>query len=333
MDRLGELARVIEVGGLGLHPEQVGEGRRRKRLGDGVRNTAAHLVVPFGRPGRLAVPVHVDAEFVRLLAGGVERGARGEAPPVVDACLDGFTFARLEFDHFGNRLPKGVHCGVVLPGVEEAGGDPLEHRVDRGLFPLSQRRHGFGGLRQDAPALQPFPCDGVLSGRYGVQEMAGEFSDPQLVKMLDQRQEARLVGWHVRVGRANQEGLIPFIAPTFDQVGGFGVGAGDDEAGNAHDVELKAGRVQSLVLLVLRHKHFAALMAALLGARTLVLDVVARNASFHEAANQVAHVWIATVAGVGVSDDEWPKIPSVRRGALRLSHSRTQILLVAIRRE
>ncbi len=100
-----------------------------------------------------------------------------------------------------------------------------------------------------------------------------------------------------------------------------------------HDVELEAGRVQSLVLLVLRHKHFAALMAALLGARTLVLDVVARNAGFHEAADQVAHVWIAAVAGVGVGDDERPKIPSVRRGALRLSHPRTQILLVAIRRE
>src|SRR6266540_2130054 len=114
--------------------------------------------------------------------------------------------------------------------------------------------------------------------------MAGEFGDSQLVKMLDQRQEARLVGWHVGVGRANQEGLIAFVAATFDQVGGFGVGAGDDEAGNAHDVELEAGRVQSLVLLVLRHKHFAALMAALLGARTLVLDVVARNAGFHETA-------------------------------------------------
>ena len=173
----------------------------------------------------------------------------------------------------------------------------------------------------------------MLSGRYGVQEMAGEFGDSQLVKMLDQRQEARLVGRHVGVRRPNQEGLIAFIAATFDQVGGFGVGAGDDEAGNAHDVELEAGRVQSLVLLVLRHKHFAALMAALLGARTLVLDVVARNAGFHEAADQVAHVWIAAVAGVGVGDDERPKIPSVRRGALRLSHPRTQILLVAIRRE
>src|SRR4030095_15676871 len=74
-------------------------------------------------------------------------------------------------------------------------------------------------------------------------------------------------------------------------------------------------------------------MTALLRTRTLVLDVVARNAGFHEAADQVAHVWIAAVTGVRVGDDEWPKIPSVRRRALRLSHPRTQILLVAIRRE
>src|SRR4029077_14958070 len=53
VNRLGEVARVFEVGGLGFHPEPVGGGGRRKRLGDGVRNTAAYLVVPFGRPGRL----------------------------------------------------------------------------------------------------------------------------------------------------------------------------------------------------------------------------------------------------------------------------------------
>ena len=161
------------------------------------------------------------------------------------------------------------------------------------------------------------PGDGVLSGRDGVQEMAVEFGDSELVEMLDQRQEARLVGRHVEVRRAEQEGLIALVAATVDQVGGFGVGAGDDEAGNAHDVELEAGRVQSLVLLVLRHKHFAALMAALLGARTLVLDVVARNAGLHEAADQVAHVRIAAVAGVGVGDDERPEVvePASRRAA------------------
>ena len=182
-------------------------------------------------------------------------------------------------------------------------------------------------------ALQPLPGDGVLSGRSGVQQMAVEFVDSQLVEMLNQRQEARLIGRHVGVGRPNQEGLIALVAATVDQVGGFGVGSGDDDARNSHHVELEAGRVQALVLLVLCHKHLAALMAALLGARTLVLDVVARNADFHEAADQVANVRIAAVAGVGVGDDERSEVVSRRRGALCLGHPRAQILLVAIRGE
>ncbi len=139
-----------------------------------------------------------------------------------------------------------------------------------------------------------------------------------------------LVGRHVEVRRAKQERLIALVAATVDQVGGFGVGAGDDDARNAHDVELEAGRVQSLVLLVLRHQHLAALVAALLGARALVLDVVARNAGLDEAADQVAHVRIAAVAGVGVGDDERPEVVGRRRGALRLGHARAQVLLVAV---
>src|SRR5260370_9663438 len=112
--------------------------------------------------------------------------------------------------------------------------------------------------------------------------MAVEFGDSQLMKMLDQGQEARLVGRYVGVRRPKQEGLIALVAATVDQVGGFGVGAADDKARDAHDVELEAGRVQSLVLLVLCHKHFAALMATLLGARALVLAVVSRHTHLHE---------------------------------------------------
>ena len=173
----------------------------------------------------------------------------------------------------------------------------------------------------------------MFAGRDGIQKMAVEFGDAQLVEMLDQRQEARLVGRHFGVRRSNQEGLIALVAASVDQIGGFGVGASDDEARNPHNVELETGRVQSLVLLVLCHKNFAALMAALLCTRTLVLDVVARNTGFHKAADQVAHVRITAVAGVGVRDDERPEVVGQRCGALRVGHPRTQILLVAIRRE
>ena len=51
-------------------------------------------------------------------------------------------------------------------------------------------------------------------------------------------------------------------------------------------------------------------MAALLGAWTLIFDVIARHADFHEAADQIANVRIAAVAGVGIGDDERPEIMS-----------------------
>jgi hypothetical protein len=60
--------------------------------------------------------------------------------------------------------------------------------------------------------------------------------------------------------------------------------------GHLHDVELEAGGAEPLDLLVLPHEHLAALVAALLHAGLLVLDVVARDADLDEAAHEVAHV-------------------------------------------
>src|SRR5208283_6241081 len=112
------------------------EGRRCKRLGDGIGNAAAHLVVPFGRLSRLAVPLDVDAELSYLLAGGVERGARREALPLVGAQVERLAFALAELEHLGNGLSEGPEAGLVFPHLEETGSDPVEHRVDRGLFPF-----------------------------------------------------------------------------------------------------------------------------------------------------------------------------------------------------
>ena len=117
---------------------------------------------------RLAVPLEVSTELSQLLAGGVERGARGEALPLVGAQVERLAFALAELEHLGNGLSEGPEAGLVFPRLQETGGDPVEHRVDRGLFPFPQRRHSFGGLRQNAPALQPLLGDSVLSGRDGV---------------------------------------------------------------------------------------------------------------------------------------------------------------------
>ena len=54
------------------------------------------------------------------------------------------------------------------------------------------------------------------------------------------------------------------------------------------------------------------------------------HAGLDEAADQVAHVRIAAVAGVGVGDDERPVVVRRGRGALLVGHAQAQVLLVAV---
>ena len=151
---------------------------------------------------------------------------------------------------------------------------------------------------------------------------------------MERRSTARkrdLVGRHVEVGGAQDERLIALVAAAVEQRGGLGVGARHDDARHAHDVELEARGVEALDLLVLGHQHLAALVAALLRAGLLVLDVVAGHAGLDEAADQVAHVRVAAVAGVGVGDDERAEVD--RRASPRAaprSCASGQIVLVAI---
>ena len=100
--------------------------------------------------------------------------------------------------------------------------------------------------------------------------------------------ERGLVARHVTVGRAQDERLIALVAAAIEKVRGLGVRAGDDDARHPHDVELEARGVEPLDLLVLRHQHLAALVAALLDAGLLVLDVIAGHADFDEPANEIA---------------------------------------------
>ena len=107
-----------------------------------------------------------------------------------------------------------------------------------------------------------------------------------------------------RVGRPEDERLVPLVGAVVEERGRLGIGPGDDDARHAHDVELEARRVEPLVLLVLADQDLAGLVAALLGARLLVLDVIARDADLDESPDQVPNVRVTAVAGVGVGDDE-----------------------------
>ena len=70
--------------------------------------------------------------------------------------------------------------------------------------------------------------------------MPVQLLDARLVEAPYQRQEARFVGRNLEVGGAEEERLVAFVGAAVDQVGGLGIGACDDDAGHAHDVELEA---------------------------------------------------------------------------------------------
>ena len=135
------------------------------------------------------------------------------------------------------------------------------------------------------------------------------------------------------MGGPQDERLVAIVAAPVEQRRRFGVGAGDDQARHAHDVELEARRGEALQLLVLGDQHLAALVAALLHARLLVLDVVARHAHLDEAADEVADVGVAAVARVGIGDDEGPEVHLGRDLALLLGHAGAGVELVLVRGE
>jgi len=71
-------------------------------------------------------------------------------------------------------------------------------------------------------------------------------------------------------------------------------------------------------------------MPALFDARLLVFDMVAGDADFHEATDQVAPVSIAAMACVGVGDGQWPVVNLGNLGALLFCHAQAHKILVAV---
>ncbi len=124
--------------------------------------------------------------------------------------------------------------------------------------------------------------------------------------------------------------MIALVAATLDEGRGLGVGSGDNDARDPHDVELQAGGVEALDLLVLGHNHLAALVAAFLRSRLLVFDVVAGHADLDEAADEIADMSVSTVTGVGVGDDERPIVDGRCRLALFLGHPHAGEVLVLV---
>ena len=327
---LGELPGVSQIGGLGLHPQHICERGRGKGFRDRVRDSAANLVVALRGPGQLTVPRRVDTEFCGLALRGVERRGLGEFHPLGRLHRQGLAFALLEPQHIGDGIAVGVQSGVVLPGVDELRLDLVEQRVQR----LVAIGGPVGGRLVDqcgeSTPVEPGVGRRVLAVGQCVEQMAVEFGHTLGVQAAQHGQEAGLVRRDCHVGHPEQERLIAFVGPAVDEVGGFCVRAGDDDAGHLHDVELEARGVETLDLLIGRHQHLAALVTALLGAGPLILDVIAGDTGFDEAPDQIAHMRITAMAGVGVGDDERPVVNRRRGGPLLVCHLHPQELLVAV---
>ena len=124
--------------------------------------------------------------------------------------------------------------------------------------------------------------------------------------------------------------MVALVAPTLDEGRGLRVGSGHNDAWDPHDIELQAGSVEALDLLVPGHKHLTALVAALLRSRLLVFDVVARHPDLDHAADQIAYMRVPTVTGVSVGDDERAIIDDRCRRALFFGHARARKVLVLV---
>ena len=88
VDGPGELRGVVEIGGLGLHPEQIGVGREREAPGGRVREAAADGVVALGRAGEIAVPVDADPEEARAPPHRCVRLVLGPGDPLLGRDLE-----------------------------------------------------------------------------------------------------------------------------------------------------------------------------------------------------------------------------------------------------
>jgi hypothetical protein len=102
---------------------------------------------------------------------------------------------------------------------------------------------------------------------------------------------------------AGAERLVVGVHVAGDQVGGFGVGAGDDQGRHAHHVGGEARGDQLGDGFARGHEHLAAHVAALLDGGELVFPVHAGGAGFDHGLHQFEGVEHAAEAGFGVGDD------------------------------
>ena len=110
------------------------------------------------------------------------------------------------------------------------------------------------------------------------------------------------------------EGLVALVDVGGQELGGLGVGAGDDQRRRAHHVGGEPRGVEVADVGRGRDQHLAAEMAALLLRRQLVLVVDAGSARLDEGLHDLEGVERTAEAGFGIGDDR--REPGVDRQAV-----------------
>ena len=211
--------------------------------------------------------------------------------------------------------------------------DFVENGVNGSVAIFKVFLRAAGDNVEQARGIEPRGGSRVVGFGNGKHQVAFDFVDAQLREISENRKEAGSVTGHGRVGGSEDESLVAFVGATIEKIGSFGVRARDDDARNAHDVELEARGIEALDLFVFADENLAALMAALFHAGFLVFDVVAGHADFDKPADEIANVCVAAMARVSVSDYERTKVNGRRGCALLCRHARTRVALILVRGE
>ena len=115
---------------------------------------------------------------------------------------------------------------------------------------------------------------------------------------------------------AGDERPVALIDVAGDELGAFGVGAGDEDRRHAADVGGEPRGVEVADRRLGRDQHLAAEVAALLLARELVLEVNARGARLDIGLHDLEAVERAAEAGLGVGEDR--REPVALRAAFQM---------------
>jgi len=173
------------------------------------------------------------------------------------------------------------------------------------LLPVERRRavvgeqlarggglHGLGELAGEAEVRRA----GLAPHQIGVRGVGDAAADGLFETILD---AVEAFGGAL----AGKEGLVVRVVIGGDQVGGFGVGAGQDDGRHAHDVGGETRGDQLLDGFGSRHQHLAAHVAALLDGCELVFEVHAGGARDDHVLHQFEGVEHTPEAGFGIRHD------------------------------